>query len=124
MLRSLLLVGVGGAAGSMLRYGVGHIVKTSFENAAFPWGTFAINIIGSFIIGILFGLSARSQWMQLTGIYLLSSGFCGGFTTFSTFALENVSLMQKQQSLTALVYTGLSVVVGLVLCRVGIWIVE
>ncbi len=124
MFRNFLLVGVGGAVGSMARYGIGFWVNKGLQMPLFPVATFGINIIGSLIIGILFGLSARSQWLQLTGIYLLSSGFCGGFTTFSTFALDNITLMQKGQSVVAILYTGLSVVVGLLLCRVGIWLVS
>ncbi len=93
----------------MLRYAVGSIVSRHLTNP-FPVGTFSINIIGSFIIGLLFGLVARNQWLQEGGMLLLASGFCGGFTTFSTFALENVNLMQKGQSTIALIYTGLSIV--------------
>lgn len=107
--------------GSMARYGVSFLIGRLYR-PEFPLATFIINIAGSFLIGVLFGLSARNQWMQLTGYLLLASGLCGGFTTFSTFALENVNLLQKGQSLLALAYTGLSVVLGLVLCRLGIWL--
>ncbi len=105
----------------MARYGVSFIISKFTQNP-FPFGTFAINIIGSLLIGILFGLLARHQWLQVGGYLLLASGFCGGFTTFSTFALENVTLMQKGQSTLAILYIGLSVIVGLLLCRVGIWL--
>lgn len=121
MLRSLLLVGAGGAVGSMARYGIGHMVSKYVDNP-FPIGTFAINIIGSLIIGILFGLTARNQWLQEWGILLLASGFCGGFTTFSTFALDNINLMQKGQSVIAIIYMALSVIIGLLLCKLGIWL--
>ena len=122
MLRSLLFVGAGGAVGSMARYGIGHITSKYIHNP-FPVGTFIINIIGSLIIGILFGLLSRNNsWLEQGGYLLLASGFCGGFTTFSTFALDNITLMQKGQSVTAIIYTALSVVIGLLLCRVGIWI--
>lgn len=123
MLRSLLFVGIGGAAGSMLRYGVGHVM-TKYVPGTFPFGTFAVNIIGCFIIGILFGMVSRNQWLQDGGMLLLASGFCGGFTTFSTFAIDNVSLMQKGQSTVAIIYTGISIVCGLLLCRLGMWLVE
>ncbi len=121
MFRSFLLVGIGGAAGSMLRYGVGSAVSR-YITTPFPIGTFSINVIGSLIIGILFGLVSRNQWLQEGGMLLLASGFCGGFTTFSTFALENVTLMQKGQSFMAVLYTGVSLVIGLLLCRLGIWL--
>ena len=121
MFRNFLLVGAGGAAGSMARYGIGYIMSKYVPNP-FPIGTFSINIIGSLIIGILFGLVGRNQWLQEGGMLLLASGFCGGFTTFSTFALENVNLMQKGQSVMAFIYMGLSVIIGLLLCRLGIWL--
>jgi CrcB protein len=121
MFRSLLLVGGGGAVGSMLRYVIGHFTS-KYIPTTFPLGTFTINIIGSLIIGIMFGLVSRNNWMQQGGYLLLASGFCGGFTTFSTFALDNVDLMQKGHSVTAIIYTGLSVIAGLLLCRVGIWL--
>jgi len=105
----------------MLRYGVGSAVSR-YITTPFPIGTFSINVIGSLIIGILFGLVSRNQWLQEGGMLLLASGFCGGFTTFSTFALENVTLMQKGQSFMAVLYTGVSLVIGLLLCRLGIWL--
>src|SRR5437763_1850288 len=120
MFRSFLLVGIGGAAGSMARYGVGYMFNKALNNPVYPLGTFTINILGSFIIGILFGLTSRNQWLQDWGILLLASGFCGGFTTFSTFALDNVTLMQKGLSVAALTYTLLSIIIGFILCKLGI----
>lgn len=120
MLQSLLLVGAGGAAGSMARYGISYAVS-KYAIHPFPVATFLINISGAFIIGILFGLFGRQQ-MQEGGYLLLASGFCGGFTTFSTFALENVNLLQKGLSLTAILYTGLSLIIGLLCCKLGIWL--
>ncbi len=121
MLRSLLLVGAGGAVGSMLRYAVTYAVG-KYTQHPFPFGTFLINIVGSLLIGLLFGLAIRNQWLQEGGMLLLATGFCGGFTTFSAFALENVNLMEKGQSVTAVIYIGLSVIVGLLLCRLGVWL--
>jgi len=121
MLRSLLLVGAGGAVGSIARYSIGHLAG-KYAPGSFPWGTFAVNILGCLIIGILFGLVSKNQWMQQGGYLLLASGFCGGFTTFSTFALDNINLMQKGFSVTAILYTALSLVLGLLLCRVGLWL--
>jgi fluoride exporter len=122
MFRNFLLVGAGGAVGSMARYGVSFVLSKFLSQPCQFASTFTINVVGSLIIGILFGLSARNQWLDQGGYLLLASGFCGGFTTFSTFALENVNLMQKGQSVMAFAYMTLSLVVGLVLCRVGIWL--
>lgn len=120
LFRGLLLLGAGGAAGSMARYGVSYIIS-KYVDHPFPFATLAINVVGSLIIGLLFGVLSRHQMQQGTYL-LLASGFCGGFTTFSTFALENVNLMQKGQSFTALLYIGISIILGLMLCKVGIWL--
>ena len=123
MLRSFLFVGIGGAVGSMARYAVAIAVSKLWE-APYPIATFLINISGCLLIGILFGFSIRSQWLQEGGLLLLATGFCGGFTTFSTFALENIGLLQKGNPVTAIVYTGLSIIIGLLLCRLGLWLTE
>ena len=121
MLRNFLMVGFGGAVGSMARYGVAFIVSR-FWNSPFPAGTFLINILGSLIIGMLFGLASRNSWLQQGGMLLMATGFCGGFTTFSSFAMENVHLLGNRQSFIAITYISLSIIIGLLLCRVGIWL--
>ena len=123
MLRSVLLVGVGGADGSMARYGVSYLVSKIFTNPIHFAATLIINIVGSMLIGIFFGLLGRHIMSENWGL-VLASGFCGGFTTFSTFALENVDLFQKGQSVMAFMYLGGSIIAGLLLCRLGIWMVS
>lgn len=122
-MKAFLWVGLGGAGGSMLRYLV-NVLVGRLENVPFPVATMGVNLIGSFIIGILFGVSLKGTegWLAQGGMLLLATGFCGGFTTFSTFALENISLMQKGQSLIALTYTAISLIGGLLLCRLGLWL--
>jgi len=122
MMRSFLLVGIGGAFGSMARYGIGYTITKATSHTTFPLGTLAINLAGCFLIGILFGIGMRNTWMEDAGWLLLATGFCGGFTTFSTFALENIQMAGRHETMSALLYTALSLVVGLILCRAGIWI--
>ncbi len=127
MVQNFLLVGLGGAIGSMARYGINVLMKNInlpnyFSN--FPLSTFTINILGSFIIGVLFGLSLKQNWIQDWGWSLLAVGICGGFTTFSTFSLDNINLFQKETPIFALSYTGLSVILGIVFCKIGINIIK
>ena len=106
MIRNLLLVALGGAGGSVLRYMLSNI------NTSFPWGTFAVNVLGSFLIGLLVGLMSKgvlSPEMKL----LLVTGFCGGFTTFSTFANESFSMMKAGDFLLTALYVGASVIIGI-----------
>lgn len=119
MLRSLLLVGLGGAIGSIARYGISHIISTRYTKP-FPLATFIINIVGCFLIGLLFGYVQKNSSQQSEVWLVLATGFCGGFTTFSAFALENVNMLKGQLNITALLYIVASVVVGILLCRVGI----
>lgn len=119
MLRSLLLVGAGGAAGSMARYAMGLLVGRLISHP-YPYATFIVNITGCFIIGLLFGLTQRNPAFHADWWLVLATGFCGGFTTFSTFALEGNNLLKGQQTGMMLLYTALSLVLGLVLCHIGI----
>lgn len=114
MLRNILLVALGGAIGSVCRY-----LLSCMNVASWPWGTFAVNILGSLVIGLLVGLASKgivSPEMKL----LLITGFCGGFTTFSTFANESFSMMRAGDALQMALYVGASVVVGILAVWVGL----
>lgn len=107
MIRNILLVALGGAIGSVCRY-----LLSGINIASWPWGTFVVNILGSLLIGLLTGLMSKgilSPEMKL----LLVTGFCGGFTTFSTFANESFSMMKAGDVLLMALYVGTSVMIGI-----------
>ncbi|HVG40291.1 MAG TPA: fluoride efflux transporter CrcB [Chitinophagaceae bacterium] len=114
MMHPLVLVGVGGATGSILRYLIQQHVNTS----SFPWGTFAVNVSGSLLLGILAGLLSKNLLTTQNSL-LLMTGLCGGFTTFSSFSLENLHLLQQQRWDIAAGYIILSVGVGLLATFAG-----
>lgn len=105
-----LIVGFGGFIGAVCRYLIGLIPLKS--GTLFPLKTFAINIIGAFAIGLLAAVASRHQLTDSRLILMLKVGVCGGFTTFSTFALETTDLVQKGHSGIALAYVLSSVIFG------------
>ena len=117
MIKNILLVAFGGAVGSVLRYLVSKWLQEA-SSAAFPVGTLVVNVVGCSLIGLIYG--ASDHWgisgdMRL----LLTVGFCGGFTTFSTFMNESLSLMRADNLLSLALYASLSVGLGLVVVWVG-----
>ena len=112
MFINILLVGAGGAAGSVLRY----LCQRSF-NTQFPYGTLLVNILGCLAIGLLWGLFTRHTDEQKR--LLLVTGFCGGFTTFSSFTYEGVQMLMDKRFLPFLCYTVISVVTGLLATYTG-----
>ncbi|MEO6489362.1 MAG: fluoride efflux transporter CrcB [Ferruginibacter sp.] len=113
MLKNLLIVGLGGGIGSMARYSVSLFI--SFTD--FPTPTFLINITGSLIIGFLFGLGFRDSFPGWK--LFLVIGICGGFTTFSAFSFENLSLLQNGKYFLAFLYISLSVIFGIAAAFLG-----
>ncbi len=119
MVKNILLVGIGGGIGSILRY-LTSVYFTKNIQTIFPTGTFAVNIIGCLAVGILYGLFER-QYMSNPELKLLFiTGFCGGYTTFSAFAAENVSLFQSGNSFIAFAYIASSILLGLLAVWAGI----
>lgn len=97
---SYVMVGLGGALGALLRYGLGGWVQSQaalHATAVFPWGTLAVNALGSLIIGGVMQLSTERALVSPEARLLLTTGFCGGLTTFSTFSLETLMLLRDQQ---------------------------
>lgn len=112
------MAGLGGFIGSSGRYIVGRLT-TQWLTAPFPIGTLLVNIIGCLLIGILVGLSQRSNILSQNMSTLLITGFCGGFTTFSTFSNETLSLMQSRQLAYGITYILASVLLGIFMVWIG-----
>jgi CrcB protein len=111
-LRSLILVALGGGVGSAFRY-LTTWAAAKYLHGVFPLATLAVNLVGCFIIGLLLGAFEHQQWSHPDLKFLLVTGFCGGYTTFSAFAAENLSLLQSGNTGTAFLYIAASVTVGL-----------
>jgi CrcB protein len=120
-MKQVLFVGLGGAAGSMLRY-LTHVVTLKYYATSFPLATFIVNVAGCFIAGMVFGLVTQETSEAQNLKLLLITGFCGGFTTFSAFALENVRLIHSGSTTTAILYTLASIAAGLLAVWIGLWI--
>jgi CrcB protein len=117
-MKQILLVGAGGFAGSVLRFKIGGWVLHHFDTK-FPAGTVVVNLVGCLIIGILSGLAEKRHLLSPDTRLLLITGFLGGFTTFSAFGLETMSLLRRGKLLWALLNIGLSVLGGLLMVWSG-----
>lgn len=119
MIKEVFIIGIGGAIGSILRYTTGQYIAKQFPHAI-PTGTLLVNVIGCLLIGFLIGFFDKQQLINMQWKLLLITGFCGGFTTFSTFAAENYNLLTNNQIPQALFYIGLSVILGLLAVWAGL----
>jgi fluoride exporter len=119
MIKTLLLVGTGGFLGSVSRFLASRILQDNFPSA-FPFGTFLVNISGCFLIGLIYGISEKSSLLTTGWKLFLAVGFCGGFTTFSTFANENLALLRDSEFFYFSLYTGLSVLLGITATFLGV----
>lgn len=117
-MKNLLLIGLGGFVGSVARYLVSRL-NLHIDFLSIPFGTLLVNILGSFLIGFLIGISERSALLNVEWRMFLMIGLCGGFTTFSTFAGENLMLLRNGQVFSLFLYTGLSLFLGFVLVFLG-----
>jgi fluoride exporter len=119
MNRSVILVGIGGMLGSVARFLLASLLTRAFPSA-FPYGTFAVNVIGCLAIGLVFGCAERFEWMTAEWRVFLATGLCGGFTTFSSFSFENLSLLRDGDFLTFGSYSLLSFTFGLAATFLGL----
>lgn len=120
---SIVLVGIGGMAGSIFRYLFAYYM-TKIVSSPFPVGTFLVNLIGSLLIGLFYGLSVRYDWFSTVWRVLLISGLCGGFTTFSSFSYENIQLLQTHHYQTFALYSFGSFTLCLLATAAGIYIIK
>ena len=109
-----LAVAIGGALGSVTRYGVALLLPVA--TGKFPWPTFIVNLIGSFLIGVAYVVIVQKQILSPELRLWLMTGFLGGFTTFSSFSLETLQLWQQGQNLQAFIY----VIASVVLCLIAV----
>ena len=123
MFKNFLLVFLGGGAGSMLRFGVSLIFPRS-NSFSFPLSTFLVNIIGCFLLGLIVGLVEKYDHLSVPLQILLVTGFCGGFTTFSAFAYENVKMLQEGHAIMFVIYTISSLAAGLLFLLAGLNLVK
>lgn len=121
--RNLILVGVGGFLGSVFRYLVTVLLARQFTSS-FPLGTLTVNVVGCFLIGILFALSEKGNLLTPEWRIFLTTGFCGGFTTFSTFSYESIRLLQDGEILYLSLNVALSVIVGFAATYLGMFFIK
>ncbi|WP_282149299.1 fluoride efflux transporter CrcB [Algibacter lectus] len=121
-MKQLVFVFLGGGFGSVLRYVIGKLLNNT-ENGI-PYGTFVANILGSLLIGIVLGLAAKHDSLSQNQTLLLATGFCGGFTTFSTFAYENHMFLKSGDFTSFAIYTIASFVVGFLAVSFGMYLAK
>ena len=123
MLKSLFFVGLGSCVGGMARYFLSRVVQ-QWSLSSFPFGTMAVNILGCFAIGLFYALFEQQNLMNTYLKLFLTVGFCGGFTTFSTFVNENYLLVKDGNFMSFVMYVGGSIFLGFIMLYLGYWLVR
>ena len=121
-MKIVALVGIGSFIGGSLRYLIAQMVQSKFLSA-FPYGTLTVNIVGCFVIGLVFGLSIKMNLSPEWRLFL-ATGICGGFTTFSSFSLETMQLLREGQSFFAMLYVAASILIGLLAVYLGMTLLK
>ena len=121
-MKQVLLVFIGGGFGSVARYLLGKVLNNA--EGGIPLGTFAANVLGSLLIGIILGLAAKNEALTQSQTLLLATGFCGGFTTFSTFAYENHVFLKNGDFTNFALYTIGSFVLAFLAVFAGMYVVR
>jgi fluoride exporter len=122
-MKELLAVFIGSGLGGLTRFGLGKWIN-SWHNQHFPYGTFVVNVVACFILGLVIGLADHKQLLSPTAKLFLTVGFCGGFSTFSTFSIETLTLFQQGYNSTLLLYTLGSILLCVTATFGGLFIAE
>ena len=123
MLKSMTIVGIGSFLGGSLRY----VTSTMMKNVCgqdFPWGTLTVNLLGCLVFGLIFALFSKYATTSSPWYLLFTTGICGGFTTFSTFANESMQMLQSGNIGGFIGYVSTSVIGGIALIGLGYWIIK
>ena len=118
-----MIVGLGGFIGTVARFLVSRYFQVNITSV-FPWSTFVINIVGCLLIGIIYGISEKSEVLSPEIRLFLTVGICGGFTTFSTFSNDAFLLIRQDEWFRFAIYTSLSIFLGLVAVYAGRFIIK
>ena len=121
-MKDIFLVGIGGMAGSIIRYIISKNISHIYDS--FPLGTFVVNIIGCLLAGVLFKYISLNKEINIDLSLFLIVGFCGGFTTFSAFTIDSINLLNENKFLLLFSYTILSSIVGILFCYIGMIIIK
>ena len=119
-MQNILLVGLGGFLGSVARYKLSGLVLHMTSQSGFPFGTFAVNVLGCLVVGVLAGVAERYDVLGPEARLFLFTGLLGGFTTFSAFGLDAMHLIRHGDLGTATLYTGGSVALGITAVWLGL----
>ncbi len=123
MITTIAVISIGGALGALSRYGV-NVGSVQLFGHGLPWGTLIVNVVGSFLMGIVIAKFSQMDGVSQDLRYLILTGFLGAFTTFSTFSLDFVTLWQRGEMMQAMCYMLLSVVLSILALFVALWIMR